>query len=353
MCRRNKDNLVFSHLTCCLLEKLSKNCFLFLFLSNNQFFFPDNSTGFSNPFCVLPSGVQLYSARNVYNLLAEADIVILDFVFYMSGEVGLRLMPPVASHQIMMLYFAGESTDHYPHVTSPVFMSYFNVTIGIPRGFFDYPAPMPYMPSPEGLLQSSSLQLAFMRKNGRWQSQNGDAYVAAMVSNCDNVRNFRNEYLLELSAFINVDFLGHCFHNRDIDPSVLNSYSSGDWRLVKRQIFQRYPIVLAFENANCYDMITEKVFDALIAGAIPVYLGAPNIDDFVPQNSFIDARYFADPAELAQYLRLLLSDVQEFERYHAWRNLHLEDLKWISDNQAGMDPCSVLQEKHQQQCAKQ
>jgi hypothetical protein len=59
---------------------------------------------------------------------------------------------------------------------------------------------------------------------------------------------------------------------------------------------------LAIENAAYPGYVTEKVFDAFRAGAVPVYLGAPDIEDFVPAGCFIDLRRFATPELLWSHL---------------------------------------------------
>ena len=53
---------------------------------------------------------------------------------------------------------------------------------------------------------------------------------------------------------------------------------------------------------------------------MPVYLGAPNIDDFVPADDcFIRISDFAGPRELADYLRMLDQDDGQYSRYLAWK----------------------------------
>lgn len=41
----------------------------------------------------------------------------------------------------------------------------------------------------------------------------------------------------------------------------------------KTKLLRSYRFSLAFENSETPDYITEKFFDALMAGAVPVYLG--------------------------------------------------------------------------------
>lgn len=44
----------------------------------------------------------------------------------------------------------------------------------------------------------------------------------------------------------------------------------------------RYKFCVAMENSVRQDYVTEKIWDALGAGCIPVYLGFSNARDFVP-----------------------------------------------------------------------
>jgi hypothetical protein len=44
--------------------------------------------------------------------------------------------------------------------------------------------------------------------------------------------------------------------------------------------------------------ITEKLFDCLYAGTIPLYLGAPDIVRYVPQEVFIDCRKYPSWGEM-------------------------------------------------------
>ena len=71
----------------------------------------------------------------------------------------------------------------------------------------------------------------------------------------------------------------------------------------KINLYKQYKFVIAFENACATDYVTEKFFDPLIAGAVPIYLGAPNINEFAPgEHCFIHANDFKSPKELADYI---------------------------------------------------
>ena len=63
----------------------------------------------------------------------------------------------------------------------------------------------------------------------------------------------------------------------------------------KLETVTKYKFGIAFENCNhyycAYDLLAEKMLDCLCAKTIPIYLGAPNIQDMgVPRNIYIDFR---------------------------------------------------------------
>lgn len=75
-----------------------------------------------------------------------------------------------------------------------------------------------------------------------------------------------------------------------------------------------YTFALCFENMILKGWITEKIFDCFFTGTIPVYLGAPDIQNYVPPDCFIDMRRFNGYEELRHYLKSLSDrDVQRYK----------------------------------------
>ena len=70
----------------------------------------------------------------------------------------------------------------------------------------------------------------------------------------------------------------------------------------KQEIISRYKYAICLENMEYPGYVTEKIIDCFAAGVIPVYLGAPDVVDFVPVDSFIDLRKFVSFDELNLYL---------------------------------------------------
>ncbi len=70
----------------------------------------------------------------------------------------------------------------------------------------------------------------------------------------------------------------------------------------KINTLSQYKFALCYENTEQNGYITEKIFDALAAKTVPIYLGAPNVADYIDEDVFIDRRKFKNEKELADYL---------------------------------------------------
>lgn len=71
----------------------------------------------------------------------------------------------------------------------------------------------------------------------------------------------------------------------------------------KHATISRYKFCICLENMSYPGYITEKIIDCFHAGVIPIYLGAPDVSEFIPRTSFIDLREYADLDELHRYLK--------------------------------------------------
>ena len=82
----------------------------------------------------------------------------------------------------------------------------------------------------------------------------------------------------------------------------------------KFDCLKKFKFSICYENAlsnNGY--ITEKIFDSMFSGCIPIYKGATNISDFVPEGTFIQQEQFEDYGDLYTYLELM--DKDEYDNY--------------------------------------
>jgi len=128
-----------------------------------------------------------------------------------------------------------------------------------------------------------------------------------IARNCGSKSN-REDLVTSLMKLMPVDSVSSCLHNFDLRDTSK-----------KGPMMQKYAMYFAFENQRIDDYITEKLWDTFRAGVLPVYFGAPNIRDHVPEHSIVNVDDFTSREELAKHLNDILNDEELYNSYHAWR----------------------------------
>ncbi|KAI5063022.1 hypothetical protein GOP47_0021569 [Adiantum capillus-veneris] len=137
----------------------------------------------------------------------------------------------------------------------------------------------------------------------------------------------RDSVAKELLSYLPHHSFGKCLNNvggqgslRNMYPDCTKSYGDNSyWAYHLHCAMSHYKFVLAIENTRTESYVTEKLFYALDAGAIPIYFGAPNVGDLVPPNSIIDGSKFKSLESLAAYIKKVAADPVLYAGYHAWR----------------------------------
>jgi hypothetical protein len=78
----------------------------------------------------------------------------------------------------------------------------------------------------------------------------------------------------------------------------------------KGEVADKSAVLLRAKFSYCYEnvygltgYVTEKIFDSMVNGCVPVYWGADDIEQRVPAECFVDRRNFRDTAQVHAYLR--------------------------------------------------
>lgn len=124
-----------------------------------------------------------------------------------------------------------------------------------------------------------------------------DASVVWVVSNC-NAFNGREKFMQRLMQLVDVHSYGMCLRNRFNHTS---EHMKGNIEL-----FSRYKFVIAIENSNCHDYVTEKLAHAVASGSIPIVAGRDQKPDylrFMPKNSYINIYDFKTVEDLVKHLK--------------------------------------------------
>ncbi|XP_046452084.1 alpha-(1,3)-fucosyltransferase C-like [Daphnia pulex] len=115
----------------------------------------------------------------------------------------------------------------------------------------------------------------------------------------------REEYVHKLSQYVPIDVYGNCTEKC---PSHCDE-----------MLRTQYKFYLAFENSWCPDYVTEKFIRPYLYEAIPIFLGGADYSKYAPPNSYINARDFASPKQLAEYLMLLDKSDSLYASYFSWK----------------------------------
>ncbi len=96
----------------------------------------------------------------------------------------------------------------------------------------------------------------------------------------------------------------------------------------KFDLLPRYRFCLAFENMKAnVGYITEKLFDCLLSGTVPIYLGDERIDKYIWPECFVDARRFEDNQELLEFAKKCPPDTWQAYRDAGQQYLRSEDIQ--------------------------
>jgi hypothetical protein len=232
-----------------------------------------------------------------YNGVFAADVVVAHAPSllgrgYHDHVVQLRRNAP---HSQIWLLETAESAVNYPAQFEPAFRGLFDAEISF-RQTADIWTPYIHPDQFTGYQDAAT--------------SNRSELCCAFISSGVN-KSHRCEYMAALMQHMEVASFGRFMKNR-----VLDDDRGTESKLAAMRNF-RY--TLSFENAIEPDYVTEKFFEPFIAGTIPIYLGAPNVEEFAPgEDCYIDARQFPEPAALATFIRNV-----DPSRFHRWRKAPL------------------------------
>lgn len=226
--------------------------------------------------------------------------------------------PPAKLHSnVVDFYYAHESPDHYGYelrgdteyskksLKNMQYLAWFN---GDPDSSHRSSLWFPFGPSIGELLRDYSLFSMPREKR--------IPVIGWMSKDC--VLRERINVLVEISKHFPVFSMGRCEQNIPPpanDPGRLGDF--GDQQKTKAQ----YMFYYALENGiQCPHYMTEKIWDALSRGSIPIYIGWDGMEEYIPsKDAVIDLRDFSTPAELSKKLTDIATNDAAYAKAHEWR----------------------------------
>ncbi|XP_055715854.1 alpha-(1,3)-fucosyltransferase C-like [Phlebotomus papatasi] len=154
--------------------------------------------------------------------------------------------------------------------------------------------------------------------------------AAWFVSNC-NATSGRNDLVEVMKTHIDIDIYGKC-GTLQCDKNN----QSDCYKLVE----ERYYFYLSFENSLCKDYLTEKVFDIMKYYIVPVVYGGANYSNYLPSHSYINANDFESATKLAIYLKNIVANIGDYNKYFWWKKHY----KYVSTQKTYNNLCKKLHE---------
>eukprot|EP00756_Hemistasia_phaeocysticola_P013021 Hpha_TRINITY_DN15244_c0_g1::TRINITY_DN15244_c0_g1_i1::g.65149::m.65149 len=289
----------------------------------------------------LPPGVQCRVLADPSGPTKESA----DAVVYHPG----RGLPVRRGHakQLQVMWY-GESMDKHPEKYKADYLSQYDIHVVFKQ----------WSPHRFSWTQRFLPDFAALPQNRpNWPAWSKRRTAVAVVSNCKYTTTNRTAIMQELDRQLQLQsggkerlhMFGKCHPGRPRD-AVSKEHPQCRARSEKAKyqekmcVLRQYRYVLAMDNSRDPDYVTEKVYHALLSGAVPIYDGAPNIKDYIPlPDAIVDMR---DRRGVAAVAAEMLASAQKPPPQLRWLNTPPE--QWSAPFRRNLylpDPaCSICED---------
>ena len=254
------------------------------------------------------------------SLFKEANAVVFhSYGFDAVSQSELKLLSRERRQDQIWIYF-----NHSPPSFGKPHASFFN-------GFFNWT--MTYQ-------SDSDIVVPYSWELGTWQrrseldepyktvdyTKGKDKMVFAEINRCGLPR---DKFIKKLQENISIDVYGACSKNFHKNGKVLPKGSKEQLDLKKR-----YKFYFAAEREFCDDFVSQRFYNVLFNGdSVPIVLGGADYKRLVIPESYIDALSFKTVEELADYIKYLDRNDDEYRKYQNWRKDYIlgPSLSWTCE----------------------
>jgi alpha-1,3-fucosyltransferase len=155
--------------------------------------------------------------------------------------------------------------------------------------------------------------------------------IAWFVSNC-GTSSQRERLYNEIRKYVQVDVYGVCG-----ELSCPRKTGEQCYKMMESD----YKFYLSFENSICEDYVTEKLYSILKRNIVPIVYGGADYATVAPPKSVIDVMDFKSVKDLAEYIRYLDHNPEEYLKYFEWKR------DYVADTSNKLTLCSLCQKLNQ------
>lgn len=234
--------------------------------------------------------------------------------FFYGATMASDLLPEPKHPRDVWGLYTDESPLNWPSLTSPDFMHWFDLLF-VGSEAADATTGIGDLPYLHWLWERRPQPL---RVKGR-----ADAAPTLYLQSHQNVPSKRDDYVRALMKHTKIDACGSSLRNKE-PPKWLPRLAPGQgvdvWASAVLDFMGSYKFTLAFENANCEGYISEKLWRALVAGSVPIYMGDPSAKKWMWADKIaIFVTDFESPKSLAEYINYLDRNDTAYLEYMEWK----------------------------------
>jgi len=274
--------------------------------------------------------------------LSQSDAILFDTSKIGEGFYAYRNPPvlPDKYHHHLWIKYSFHNPLRFPIFNEDIFNSLIDI-----NSTFSLDSDVPL----SSFCLSDGIQIEDFYKPQK--NENERKGVAFISDNCyDYGSTIQTLYIKELMNYIKIDSFGSCLNNKrsGISLSEISFQSSSIGKLL--DIYQKYKFVIVLEEISTKTYITENLLIALLSGAVPIYYGAIDIDQFMPEKkSIINVMDYNNPKVLADEIKRIDADKNIYNQFLKWKKYppsssFLSNFKYCIMN-AGCRLCQAISEK--------
>ncbi|XP_044735609.1 alpha-(1,3)-fucosyltransferase B [Chrysoperla carnea] len=226
---------------------------------------------------------------------------------------------PLPRNGTIWVLINDESPKNNPLLLFNETLNLFNISSTFSR-YSNFPTTLQYFSSIDSLLDTKHFK-SIKEKNAL--QKKGIAPIMYLQSTCSTPI-LRDEYVKQLMEYVQIDSYGDCLNNKRLPESLREDYLNNFYGSEILEFMSEYKFVIAIENAECEDYITEKLWKPLVAGAVPIYKGASTVRDWLPNSkSTILIDDFDNIKDLAKFILKMNSNDTLYNEFLKHKTEHI------------------------------
>ncbi|XP_039431061.1 alpha-(1,3)-fucosyltransferase B [Culex pipiens pallens] len=240
---------------------------------------------------------------------ASKDDYFMGYLFD-GAKITLNDLPKTRKYDEYWALYYDSSPKDVPFLLQSIHL--FNFTSSFSR-YSDIPLTLQPFTSLEELI-NYKLMYTYGQKSA-FQKNIKLAPILYLQSHCNTLTG-RELYVQQLGRHIAIDSYGACLKNKSLPANIEDDATNPRDIRNFYDFVSKYKFMIVYEDVACEDYISSKFWKSLTLGVVPIYFGATNIRNYLPNpGSAILVEDFAKPADLAQFIQKVSNSEESYTSF--------------------------------------